>query len=138
MRFQKPALIVLAALAANINQLAWKELPKSNVAKFMFATAALAILSVPGAYWPGGSAKFLPTAYLQTFLVFLLVATAFIHRPTLWIGIHVFVFGAFAAAILGFIAVSWREDRLGALLFLPYAAWVGFASLLNATLLALN
>jgi translocator protein len=42
------------------------------------------------------------------------------------------------AVSLGFIAVSWREDRLAAWLFTPYAAWVGFASLLNATLLALN
>ena len=72
-------LIVVAALAANIHQLPWKELPKSSVTKFMFATAILAILSVPGAYWPGGSAKFLPTAYLQTFLVFVLVAAGFIH-----------------------------------------------------------
>ncbi len=42
------------------------------------------------------------------------------------------------AAILGFIAVSWQEDRLAAWLFTPYAVWVAFASLLNASLLALN
>ena len=104
-------LIVVAALAANIHQLPWKELPKSSVTKFMFATAILAILSVPGAYWPGGSAKFLPTAYLQTFLVFVLVAAGFIHRPTLWLGIHVFVLGAFAAAILGFIIPPGQGGR---------------------------
>lgn len=42
------------------------------------------------------------------------------------------------AAILGFIAASWRQDRAAALLFVPYAAWVAFASVLNASILALN
>lgn len=42
------------------------------------------------------------------------------------------------AAILSFIAVSWRQDRVAAWLFAPYAAWVGFASVLNASILVLN
>jgi tryptophan-rich sensory protein len=42
------------------------------------------------------------------------------------------------AAILAFIAMSWRQDRVAASLFVPYAAWVGFASVLNAAILALN
>ncbi|HVV65301.1 MAG TPA: TspO/MBR family protein [Rhizomicrobium sp.] len=42
------------------------------------------------------------------------------------------------AAILAFIAVCSRQDRLAAWLFAPYAAWVGFASLLNWSILALN
>jgi tryptophan-rich sensory protein len=42
------------------------------------------------------------------------------------------------ATILGFIAAAWRRDRAAALLFLPYAAWVAFASLLNASILWLN
>lgn len=42
------------------------------------------------------------------------------------------------AAILGFIVTSWRHDRTAAMLFLPYAAWVGFASFLNWTILTLN
>ena len=36
-------------------------------------------------------------------------------------------------AILGFIATAWRQDRLAAWLFMPYAAWVAFASVLNAS-----
>ena len=32
----------------------------------------------------------------------------------------------------------WRVDRLGAWLLLPYAAWVGFAAVLNAALWRLN
>ena len=42
------------------------------------------------------------------------------------------------AAILAFIATAWRQDRLAAWLFVPYAAWVAFASMLNASIVALN
>jgi tryptophan-rich sensory protein len=42
------------------------------------------------------------------------------------------------AAILAFIATAWRRDRAAALLFAPYAAWVAFASVLNASIFALN
>lgn len=42
------------------------------------------------------------------------------------------------AVILAFIAAAWRQDRVAACLFVPYAAWVAFASVLNASLLALN
>jgi tryptophan-rich sensory protein len=42
------------------------------------------------------------------------------------------------AAILAFIAATWREDRAAAWLFAPYAAWVAFASVLNASIFALN
>jgi tryptophan-rich sensory protein len=41
-------------------------------------------------------------------------------------------------AILAFIVASWRQDRVAAWLFAPYAAWVGFASALNASILALK
>jgi benzodiazapine receptor len=40
--------------------------------------------------------------------------------------------------ILAFIAVLWSHDRLAAMLFLPYAAWVGFASILNGAIFFLN
>jgi len=106
-------LFVIGMLATNPRQLPWGDLPRSTVAKFMFATAILAVLSVPGAYWPGGSAKFLPYVYLQTFIVFVLVATAFVHRRTMWIGLHVFAFGAMAAAVLGFLVPPDRTGRFG-------------------------
>lgn len=40
--------------------------------------------------------------------------------------------------ILTFIALAWRPNRLAAGLFVPYGAWVGFASALNASIWWLN
>ena len=42
------------------------------------------------------------------------------------------------AAILAFIVMAWRKDRVAAWLFVPYAAWVSFASVLNAAIWMLN
>jgi tryptophan-rich sensory protein len=42
------------------------------------------------------------------------------------------------AAILVFIVTAWRLDRVAAQLFVPNAAWVTFASLLNGSILMLN
>lgn len=41
-------------------------------------------------------------------------------------------------AVAGFIAASWRQDRASALAFLPYLAWVLFATALNGAILVLN
>ena len=49
----------------------------------------------------------------------------------------VIIFGLFVA-ILAFVWHQWSEDRTAALLFVPYAAWVGFALALNAAIFLLN
>jgi tryptophan-rich sensory protein len=54
------------------------------------------------------------------------------------IGLALVVLLLLLGAILVFIAMSWRSDRFASLLFSPYAAWVGFASLLNGSIFALN
>ena len=41
-------------------------------------------------------------------------------------------------AIVSFILISWNRDRPSALLFVPYLAWVSFASLLNLSIGILN
>lgn len=54
------------------------------------------------------------------------------------IGEALLVITAMLAAIVAFIGLQWRADRASALLFVPYAAWVAFASLLNWSIYRLN
>jgi translocator protein len=42
------------------------------------------------------------------------------------------------ALVIAFIINRWPADRISAYLFLPYAAWVGFAAILNASIVILN
>lgn len=53
-------------------------------------------------------------------------------------GLALLVILALLATILAFIALAWSRDRLSAILFLPYAAWVAFATLLNGSIWLLN
>jgi tryptophan-rich sensory protein len=57
-----------------------------------------------------------------------------LHRPAA----ALLVILALLAMIIAFIALSWPEDALSALLFAPYAAWVVFATILNASIWRLN
>lgn len=60
-----------------------------------------------------------------------------------WFTLHL-LWPAFAvivvllALILAFIALRWRRDRVSAWLFVPYAAWICFAGLLNLCVAILN
>lgn len=54
------------------------------------------------------------------------------------IGLALVVILLMLAAILAFIATAWRQHRVAAWLFVPYAAWVAFASVLNGSLYLLN
>ena len=56
------------------------------------------------------------------------------HRIGLALGVVLLLF----AAILAFIAAAWRQDRVAAWLFVPYGAWVAFASALNGAIWRLN
>lgn len=54
------------------------------------------------------------------------------------VGLALLVILLMLVAVLAFIALSWRRDRIAAWLLAPYAAWVAFASALNASILLLN
>jgi len=54
------------------------------------------------------------------------------------IGLALVIVVMLLAVILAFMAAAWRRDRAAALLFVPYAAWVAFASVLNASIWSLN
>lgn len=60
----------------------------------------------------------------------------FFGAENLWLALAVIV--PMLATILAFIVNRWNRDRTAALLFIPYAAWVGFATLLNLSLALLN
>jgi benzodiazapine receptor len=57
-----------------------------------------------------------------------------LHRPAL----ALVIVAALLAVVLIFIRARWTADRVSALLFAPYAAWVAFATLLNASIVVLN
>ncbi len=54
------------------------------------------------------------------------------------IGLALLVILLLLAAILAFLVMSWRQSRVAAWLFAPYAAWVAFAAVLNGSIWLLN
>jgi benzodiazapine receptor len=66
----------------------------------------------------------------------------FLWSPTFFgaktMGLALVIILLLLASIALFIFRVWNRDRLAASLFVPYAAWVAFATLLNASLLWLN
>lgn len=54
------------------------------------------------------------------------------------IGLALAIILLLLAIITGFIIASWRNDRAASLLFVPYLAWVAFASVLNGSIWWLN
>ncbi len=57
-----------------------------------------------------------------------------VHMP--WLALV--VIGALWTAIVLFIRGTWHSDRLSALAFIPYLAWVSFATILNLSIAVLN
>jgi len=57
-----------------------------------------------------------------------------LHRPA----VALVIVAALLVVILVFIRARWTADRVSALLFVPYAAWVAVATLLNAAIVVLN
>jgi tryptophan-rich sensory protein len=62
--------------------------------------------------------------------------------PT-WFTLHLLwpafaIIAAIFVLIIAYIVNNWNKDRAAALLFVPYAMWVGFASTLNLSIALLN
>lgn len=70
------------------------------------------------------------------------MALNFLWPPTFfsahWPGAALAIILSLFAAIFAFIAQQWTSDRISSVLFLPYVAWIGFASLLNMAIVILN
>jgi translocator protein len=66
----------------------------------------------------------------------------FLWPPTFFaahrIGLALLIIVLLLGAIFAFIIASWRHVPVAAWLFTPYAAWVAYATILNASILALN
>jgi tryptophan-rich sensory protein len=111
--------------------------PPFNPPSWVFApvwSLLYAMIAVAGARSFGRKGAF-RLWLLQMALNFAWTPTFFgLHRPDIALAIVVALF----ATIVAFIVTRWSADRLSALLFVPYAAWVAFASLLNASIVALN
>lgn len=63
--------------------------------------------------------------------------------PALFFGLHAIALALVTiilmlAAIILFIVKTWPHERIAALLFVPYAAWVAFATALNVAIYRLN
>jgi benzodiazapine receptor len=56
------------------------------------------------------------------------------HRIDIALGVIVLLL----IMVIGFIMVTWRQDKIASLLFTPYAAWVAFASVLNGAIWLMN
>jgi benzodiazapine receptor len=54
------------------------------------------------------------------------------------VGLALIVIIFLLAAIVAFVVATWRVDRPSSLLFVPYAAWVTFATALNISILLMN
>ena len=114
--------------------------PSFNPPNWLFApvwTALYVLIAVAG--WrtfardrSGGS---MAIWWAQLVLNFLWSPVFFAARQ---IGVALGIILLLLAVVLAFIGASWRRDRVAAWLFVPYAAWLGFASALNAAILALN
>jgi benzodiazapine receptor len=73
--------------------------------------------------------------WLQLLLNFLWSPVFFVAHQ---ISIALAIIAALLAATAAFIVASWPADRVSAALFVPYFFWVGFATALNASIVALN
>lgn len=85
--------------------------------------------------WRDGSAATMKVWAVQMVLNFLWSPVFFgAQQP----GLAMIVIVLLLVAVLLFIARAWPADRISASLFVPYAAWVAFACLLNASIFWLN
>ncbi len=132
--------ILIGTLTAPGDWYAALSKPPFNPPNWIFApvwTVLYVLIAMAGwrTWETGKSSTNMTLWWVQMSLNFLWSPTFFVlHAP--WIALAVII------GLLGVIAVfiwrSWSEDRLSAIVFVPYAVWVGFASFLNLSIAVLN
>jgi tryptophan-rich sensory protein len=107
----------------------WIFAPMWTVLYILVAVAGWLVWQRPPSGWP------MMLWWAQLVLNFLWSPTFFAAHQ---IGLALVVVLLLLGVIIAFIVAAWQRDRMAAWLFVPYAAWVAFASVLNAAILALN
>ena len=103
-----PVWTILYILIAVAGWRIWRAAPKSPAMKLWFAQMALNWLWSP----------------------------AFFGAEMPWLALAIIF--ALLGVIIAFIVRAWRHDRPAAWLFVPYAAWVAFATALNGSIAVMN
>jgi tryptophan-rich sensory protein len=114
---------------ASLNPPAWLFAPVWTVLYVLIAVAGWRVWQRDRSGWP-------MKLWWAQFLLNLLWTPVFFAAHQIALALVIIL--VLLAAILAFVVMVWRQDRVAALLFVPYAAWVAFASVLNAAIFALN
>lgn len=116
------------------------EKPFFNPPAFLFApvwTLLYVLIGVAGArLWLKAPASAAMQLWFGQMILNFLWSPAFFGLQSPLLGLVVIL--CLLAAILAFVQMARPVDRVASLLFLPYAAWVAFATLLNLSILILN
>jgi tryptophan-rich sensory protein len=100
-------------------------------------TTLYVLVAIAGARtWLAAPASSRMQVWFGQMVLNLLWSPAFFGAESPILGLVVIV--PLLVAIILFIRMSWGQDRISAWLFLPYLAWVGFATLLNLSIVLLN
>ena len=132
--------VVIGTLTGPDQWFAALQKPAFNPPNWVFApvwSTLYVLIAIAGWRWWERDSRSIPMAlwWLQLVLNFAWTPIFFsLHA----IGAALLVIVGLLAVILIFVATSWRRDRAAAMLFLPYAAWVAFAAVLNAAIYQLN
>ena len=114
--------------------------PPFNPPNWLFAPVWFALYVLIGI---AGARTFLRDASSPAMLVWVSqMVLNWAWSPT-WFSLHLLwpafaIIVAILALIVAFIAMTWKTDRVSSWLFVPYAAWVAFASTLNLSIAILN
>lgn len=114
--------------------------PAFNPPNWLFApvwTALYVLIGIAGwRIWNGFRGSQMMNLWFAQMVANFLWSPVFFaaHMP----GAALVVIVILLALILAFIGLVWNRDRVAASLFIPYAAWVAFATLLNFSIWQLN
>jgi len=116
--------------------------PDFNPPDWVFApvwTALYLMIAVAGwRAWRRGGAEARRALVVYAVQLVLNLSWSYVFFGARLVGPALLVIAALLAAIVANALLFWRLDRWAGMLLVPYAAWVSFATLLNAAIWRLN